>query len=96
MMATSTLRKLLRAVHRHVRPQGSSSAQPHFRDYVLAEFRKNVGLTDAAVIKQKLSLAEDCATLITSVHYHKVKKRQFVSGPRAAPPHRLWKAFLVF
>eukprot|EP00249_Psilotum_nudum_P007201 c20389_g1_i1 orf=237-584(+) len=68
MAAHCTYRKLLKALHTHVTKDPSKSS---FRDYVYLEYRKNAGMADGPLLREKLQLAEDYATLLTSIHFHK-------------------------
>uniref|UniRef100_A0A0D6R9B3 Complex 1 LYR protein n=1 Tax=Araucaria cunninghamii TaxID=56994 RepID=A0A0D6R9B3_ARACU len=68
MEAIRIYRDLLRAVRRHI---GSDSSKSHFRDYVAAEFRKNMCLQDPPLVQQKMKLAQNYMLLLNSVHHHK-------------------------
>lgn len=74
-MASRVYRSLLKALKIHVTKE---TGNPKFREFVGAEFRKHKDLSDPAVIKEKLSLAKDYTTLVTSVHYHKVRTSQWL------------------
>ncbi|CAM6103540.1 unnamed protein product [Calypogeia fissa] len=67
-MAGPVYRGLLKALKTHVT---KVSGNPHFREFVAAEFRKHKDLSDPAAIQQKLNLAKDYTTLVNSVHHHK-------------------------
>lgn len=69
-MAKPVYRNLLKALKTHVTKE---TGNPKFREFVAAEFRKHKDLSDPAIIQEKLSLAKDYTTLVTSVHHHKVR-----------------------
>lgn len=69
MQAAKVYRNLLKAVKKHI---GDCSGKRHFRDYITAEFRKNVPECDMAAVENKIRLARDYAFLLNSVHHHKV------------------------
>jgi len=67
MEAFRIYRNLLRAVETHI----GNSNKTHFREYIMAEFRKNKDPQDYSFVQQKLQLAHNYALLLNSIHHHK-------------------------
>ncbi|XP_078445301.1 complex 1 protein, LYR family protein [Wolffia australiana] len=61
-------RELLKSLEKNL---GTKDKNKHFRDFVAGEFRKNVSLSDEAVARRELKLAQDYTLLLNSVHHHK-------------------------
>lgn len=82
--ARATLRRLLRAIDRHVTAVAGNT---QWRDHALSEFRRTGGSADAAAAQQGLQLARDYAGLIESVAHHRVRaaRRRARSRQHAAP-----------
>jgi hypothetical protein len=81
MESVCVYRKLLRAVRKHVTNDPNKSS---FRNYISQEFRKRIDQTsDKDSVKKNLQLAEDYASLLSSVHHHKVL------------PYLFWEVILV-
>jgi ribosomal protein S20 len=75
MESVCAYRKLLRAVRKHVTNDPSKSS---FRNYISQEFRKRIDQNaDKDTVKKNLQLAEDYASLLSSVHHHKVLPKLF-------------------
>ena len=63
-----TLRRILRAVDRHVTPHSGS---PTWRDHVLTEFRSCEKIAAADRVAARLKAAEEWAVLANAVQHHK-------------------------
>ena len=63
-----TLRRVLRAVDRHVTPHSGS---PTWRDHVLTEFRSCEKIAAADRVAARLKAAEEWAVLANAVQHHK-------------------------
>ncbi|GLT78178.1 hypothetical protein SLA2020_497230 [Shorea laevis] len=68
LQATKVYHDLLRAVKKHI---GKEDYKKHFSEYITEEFRKNHGLSDPSLVRQKIKIASDYTFLLNSIHHHK-------------------------